>query len=56
MKRIFDLIFAIIGIIFFFPIILFASLIIFFQDGQSPFYIAKRIGKNNKILKLSRYW
>ena len=48
MKRIFDLVFSFLGLFIFAPIILFASLGIYFQDNHSPFYIAKRTGKNDK--------
>ena len=48
MKRIFDLLFSSIGLFIFSPIILFACLGIYLQDRHSPFYIAKRTGKNNK--------
>ena len=48
MKRTFDLIFSFLGIAVIFPIILFACLGIYLQDGNSPLYIAKRVGKNNR--------
>lgn len=48
MKRIFDLIFSLLGLILLFPIITIACLGIYLQDQNSPFYIAKRTGKNNK--------
>ncbi len=52
MKRVFDLIFSFLGLIFLCPIIIFACFIIYLQDKHSPFYIAKRIGKNNKIFNM----
>ena len=48
MKRIFDLIFSLLGLIFVFPIITIACFGIYLQDQHSPFYIAKRTGKNNR--------
>ena len=48
MKRVFDLIFSFLGLIFLSPIIILAGFIIYLQDKHSPFYIAKRIGTNNK--------
>ena len=48
MKRIFDLIFSLLGLILLFPIIITACFFIYLQDQHSPFYVAKRIGKNNK--------
>ena len=52
MKRVIDFIFSFIGIIFLLPIIIFACLAIYFQDKKPPFYIAKRVGKNNKIFNM----
>ena len=52
MKRVFDLIFSSFGIIILSPIIFLACIAIFVQDGQSPFYIARRIGKNSKSFKM----
>ena len=48
MKRSFDLIFSFLGIAIISPIIIFACLGIYLQDGNSPLYIAKRVGKNNR--------
>ncbi len=52
MKRIFDLIFSFVGIVIIFPIIIIACLLIFLQDKKSPLFIAKRVGKNNRIFKM----
>ena len=52
MKRIFDLIFSFLGIVILFPIISIACLAIYLQDRNSPFYIAKRVGKNNNIFNM----
>ena len=52
MKRIFDLLFSSIGLFIFSPIILFACLGIYYQDKHSPFYIAKRTGKNGKSFNM----
>ena len=52
MKRIFDLVFSFIGLFILSPIILFACLGIYFQDQHSPFYIAKRTGKNGKSFNM----
>jgi len=52
MKRIFDLILSFLGLIFIFPIILFACLGIYLQDKHSPFYIARRVGKNNRSFNM----
>ena len=52
MKRIFDLVFSFFGILIIFPLIIFASLIIFLQDKNSPLYIANRVGKNNRNFRM----
>ena len=52
MKRIFDLVFSSIGLSIFSPIILIACLGIYYQDKHSPFYIAKRTGKNGKSFNM----
>ena len=52
MKRLFDLIFSIFGIVILFPLIFVACFAIYFQDKHSPFYIAKRVGKNNKLFNM----
>mgnify|MGYP001242255875 CR=1 FL=1 len=52
MKRVFDLVFSFLGLIFLSPIIIFACICIYLQDNQSPFYIAQRTGKNNKSFNM----
>ena len=52
MKRVFDLIFSLLGLILLFPIITIACFGIYLQDQHSPFYIAKRTGRNNKIFNM----
>jgi len=47
MKRVFDLLFSFIGLFLLFPIIIIACFGIYLQDKHTPFYIAKRTGKNN---------
>jgi len=44
--------FALIGIISLIPLILFASFLVFFEDGLPIFFIQKRLGKEEKIFKL----
>ncbi len=55
LKRLFDVFFSILGLIFFSPLLLIFMLLVFVQDGHSPFYIPLRMGKNGKpfhMLKL----
>ena len=54
MKRVFDLIFSLLGLILLFPIIIIACFGIYLQDQHSPFYIAKRTGKNNKNFNMMK--
>ena len=51
-KRIFDLSLSIIGLVIFTPILLPVCLIVFLQDFKSPFYIAPRVGKDDKPFKM----
>jgi len=52
MKRIFDIVFSFIGMIVISPVLIPATLAIWFQDFNSPFYIAVRIGRNGKPYKM----
>ena len=51
-KRIFEVIFSISILLLTMPIILFSSIIIFFEDFQNPLFIQPRLGKNKKIFSL----
>ena len=51
-KRLFDLIFSIVGLIIISPIFLFFMLLVFLYDFNSPFYVASRVGKGGKIFKM----
>ena len=48
MKRVFDLTLSLSGLVFLSPILLIVAVLIFFQDLNSPFYIASRIGRFGK--------
>ncbi|MDA7596542.1 sugar transferase [Gammaproteobacteria bacterium] len=48
-KRLFDIFFSSIGLIFLSPIFLIFISLIYFQDKSNPFYKAPRVGKNEKI-------
>ena len=52
MKRIFDFFAAFIGLIFFSPLLLMAMFFVWKEDKRSPFYIAQRIGKNQKMFNM----
>ena len=51
MKRLFDIIFSFVLLVCFTPILLIIGILIFLQDYRSPFYIAKRVGKNSNLFK-----
>ena len=52
MKRIFDFILALIGLIISSPILLPVIFLVWIQDWHSPFYIAPRVGKDEKPFKM----
>jgi lipopolysaccharide/colanic/teichoic acid biosynthesis glycosyltransferase len=52
MKRIFDIVFSFIGMVVISPVLIPATLAIWFQDFHSPFYVAVRIGENGKPYKM----
>ncbi len=52
MKRIFDIVFSFIGMTVISPVLIPATLAIWFQDFHSPFYIAVRVGKNGMPYKM----
>lgn len=48
MKRLMDILISTAGLTLFSPIFLVFIILIYLQDYHSPFYIAKRAGKNGK--------
>jgi len=52
MKRIFDFVVSLIGLIILSPVLIPVMFIIWIQDWHSPFYIANRIGKGEKPFKM----
>ena len=50
--RTFDIIFSFILIILISPFFIFVVSAIYFQDPNNPFYIAKRVGKNNNLFNM----
>lgn len=51
-KRIFDIVTALAGLIFLSPLLTLTILAIWLQDFKSPFYISERVGKNEKIFRI----
>lgn len=52
MKRILDFILSLIGLVLASPILLPTIFLVWIQDWHSPFYIAPRVGKNEKTFKM----
>ena len=46
-KRVFDLVFSLIILIPFSPVLIIVLIAVWLGDGKSPFYFAERVGKNN---------
>ena len=51
-KRVFDIIFSLLGLIITMPLLIPVCILIWLQDFSSPFYIAPRVGKDGKIFKM----
>jgi lipopolysaccharide/colanic/teichoic acid biosynthesis glycosyltransferase len=52
MKRLLDILAALCGLILLSPLLLIVMVLIWRQDYHSPFYIAPRVGKNEKIFNM----
>ena len=55
MKRLFDFIVSLGGVIVLSPILLILSLLVFFNMGRPVFYLQKRIGLNGKPFKIIKF-
>ncbi len=51
-KRILDLLFSILGLVFISPVLFVTCILIWMQDRHSPFYIAERIGLNGVTFRM----
>jgi lipopolysaccharide/colanic/teichoic acid biosynthesis glycosyltransferase len=54
-KRLIDILMSLLGLVFLSPILLPVLFLIWKYDKRSPFYIAARVGKNNKIFKMVKF-
>lgn len=52
MKRFFDIVVSLVGLIFVSPILMVFIFAIWLQDFRSPFYVAPRVGKNMRIFRM----
>jgi len=55
MKRIFDLLFAVLGVILLFPILIIISCIIKLTSKGSAFFIQERVGKEGKTFRMIKF-
>lgn len=49
LKRTFDVLVSLFGLLLLSPVLIISMVAIWRQDGKSPFYIGKRVGKGNKV-------
>lgn len=54
-KRIFDIIFSLIVLIFLLPVFIVISISILIDDGWPVFYVQERVGKNFRLFKLIKF-
>lgn len=54
-KRIFDLVFSLLGVLFLFPILFVIGLFIVIDSRGRIFYLQTRVGKNNKDFRLLKF-
>lgn len=52
MKRFFDTLLSLAGLIFLSPLILFFAFAVYVQDFHSPFYVANRVGRGGKPFRM----
>jgi len=55
MKRLMDISASFFGLLLLSPVLLIVMFLIWKQDHSSPFYIAPRVGKNNKIFQMVKF-
>ena len=51
-KRVFDFCVSLMGLVVVFPILVPTIILVWLQDFQSPFYIAKRVGRDKKLFSM----
>lgn len=54
-KRLLDLIFAIIALVFFLPLILLITITLLAANKGEPFFVQRRVGVNEKIFKIYKF-
>ena len=54
-KRLFDIIFSFVGIVFLFPVFIIVSILIKIDSSGPVFFIQERVGLNGKIFKIIKF-
>ena len=54
-KRLFDIIFSLVGIVFLFPVFIIVSILIKIDSSGPVFFIQERVGLNGKIFKIIKF-
>lgn len=54
-KRLIDFLVSFLGILFFLPLLVLITGVLFFTNGGKPFFFQRRPGKNGKIFKLIKF-
>jgi len=54
-KRLFDIIFSLLGILFLFPVFIFVSILIKIDSSGPVFFLQERVGLNGKIFKIIKF-
>jgi len=52
LKRLTDILFSAVGLIFFSPILIPVCFLVWWQDYHSPFYVAPRVGRKGRLFKM----
>ena len=55
LKRLFDLILALIGLFFLIPVFILVTIGLFFSNNGKPFFFQTRPGKNDKLFKIIKF-
>lgn len=54
-KRFFDIILAVVGVLFFLPLALIIAVFLFFEDFGSVFYFQERVGKGGRVFRIWKF-
>lgn len=52
MKRLFDLVFSLFGLLLLSPLLMVVLFLVWWQDKHSPLYIAPRVGRNGRVFEM----